>query len=281
MMEMRADRMGRPTALLLAAALCWLACSDGRTTSDAHEPAGKARGADTLAAKDSAKVTGAEGSANETLATVTDPELAKDTIPLLGVNGEQTRYGIRSARLRQRFTGNRLGARTIVFTDYGMRERREENAMPYPEGRRGSLHNVITIITSDENAYVDVRTKQGYSRPNEGFKEYLAAGAGRTIALGELIIRRSGATHIGDTTLAGYQCRVYQKKTNGLTITNWLWRGIPLREHLSSPQDTVEYTTETIELEPNIDVPDSMFKFSRQYKIQLYKPGSAPSAPRR
>src|SRR5207253_2818267 len=52
--------------------------------------------------------------------------LAADTIPLHAPNGEPARYGIKSGRVVQRFTGNSRGERRIVFDDYGMKERREE-----------------------------------------------------------------------------------------------------------------------------------------------------------
>jgi hypothetical protein len=198
--------------------------------------------------------------------------LAADTIPLSAPNGAPARYGLKSGLIVHRFTGNIRGERRTLFDEYGMKERREENSVPYPEGTRGRISNVIVITTDKEQAYVDVRTKHGYRTPNEGLKRYLAMGASKKMSLGEMVISESGAERLPDTTIAGYRCRVLRKNVDGMTITNWIWRGIVLREHLASPQDKVEYTMEPVEIKADVEVPAGSFTFPADSKIDPYTP---------
>jgi hypothetical protein len=210
------------------------------------------------------------------LAPVADAAIGADSIPLIGPNGEQTRYGLASGKIVQRFTGNRRGQRIIIFDQYGMRERREENVMPYPENHRGTLHNIIVITTPEMRAYAEVRSKQGSSKPNESLKQYLDRGAGKTVSLAELILQSSGAERLGDTVIAGYHCRVLRKETPAGLVTNYVWRGIVLREHVVSPKDSIEFTTETVSIEPNITVPASTFEFGAGYTITPERPRPTP-----
>jgi hypothetical protein len=198
--------------------------------------------------------------------------IASDTIPLQAPGGAPARYGLKSGRIVQRYTGNSRGERRILFDDYGMRERREEVTEPYPEGTNGRLSNVIMITTNDEQSYADVRTKHGYRTSNEGLKRYLAMGALKTMSLGALIMSQSGAERLADTVIAGYHCRVLRKKVNGMTITDWLWRGIVIREHVVSPQDKVEYTIEPIEITPNVAVPAESFSYPSDFVMSPYTP---------
>jgi hypothetical protein len=196
--------------------------------------------------------------------------LAADTIPLHAPDGSPARYGLRSGRIVYRFTGNSRGERRIVFDQWGMRERRDEKTEPYPEGTSGSLSNVILITTPEEQAYADNRTKHGYRTPNEGLKRYMEMGASKTKSLGAMIMEQSGAERLADTTIAGYHCRVLRKEVKGMTITDWLWRGIVLREHVISPEEKVEYTIEPIEVTPNVALPDSTFSFPSDYVVSPY-----------
>lgn len=204
------------------------------------------------------------------------PDLAKDTVPLRAPDGSPTRYGIETGRIVQRFTGNSTGERRITFANYGTRERREENTVPNPPGSRGAINNIISIVTLEENAYADTRTRQGWKRKNEGFSRFLASPESAKMSMADYIVRNSGAERLPDTTISGYQCKVLRKHVNDMTITNWIWRGIVIREHVVSPKDSVQFYIEPVEITPNIQVPDSTFAFPAGYKIDTYVPPSKP-----
>ncbi|MDB5035511.1 MAG: hypothetical protein JWQ98_2752 [Chlorobi bacterium] len=197
--------------------------------------------------------------------------IASDTIPLKAPDGGPTRYGIATGRVVLRFTGNRRGERRLTFDHYGVRERKEENVIPYPLGSaNGAINNVVSIVTDSLNSYADVRTRMGWQRPNLGFKRYLAAPEAPTTSLGAYLLNQSGAERLPDTVIAGYHCKVLRKSSGGMTVTNWVWRGITIREHLVSTEDKVEYIAEPVEISANIDVPASTFEFPKGYRISDY-----------
>lgn len=251
-----------------------IACSDGGpatrdTGTGDSAPAQPATAGSTV---DTAKHAASDSAALPTPATLSPapPDLAADTIPLHGPNGEQTRYGIETGRIVLKYTGDSRGERRVTFDSYGLRERRDENVGPVKETKSGLLNSIIMITTPEEQAYADVRTKQGWRTKNTGFQRYIAAGAGKTMSLGDLIMRESGAEVLPDTTINGYHCKVLRKKVKGMTVTNWFWRGIMIREQIWSPADTMHYILEPVEISPNIHVPDSLFKFPAGYKISEY-----------
>lgn len=272
-------------ASLLAATMALFACGDNGPSTDkprdADSAAAPSKSARDKAIADSIAKRQASSSTIDSAMLAPPPPLtpapeplSADSIPLRAPNGEPARYGLRSGLLVQRFTGNSRGERRTIFDHYGMWERREENSAPYPAGTKGGINNLIVITSPEEMAYADVRTKRGFRTPNEGLKRYLEMGASKTKSLGEMIIEQSGAERLPDTTIAGYRCRVLRKNVKGMTVTDWIWRGLVIREHIYSPQDSVEVTLEPIEIKADIDVPDSTFKFPAGYKIDLYTPPS-------
>jgi hypothetical protein len=58
-----------------------------------------------------------------------------------------------------------------------------------------------------------------------------------------------------------------------MTITNWIWRGIVLREHMISHADNTEYFVEPVSITPNVAVSDTTFTFPAGYQIDTYVPG--------
>lgn len=207
------------------------------------------------------------------------PEFASDTIPIHAPNGEPARYGLKSGRIVQRYTGNSRGVRTITFDDYGMRERRDDNVVPYPEGHKGQLHNLITIITPERQVVGDVRSGKGWERPNESLQKYIQMAEAQKISLGEATLAASGGDRLPDTTISGYRCRVLRKNTRGMLITNWVWRGVVIREHVVIPADSMEYSVVPVEIVPDAAVPDTSFRLSDKFTITPYKPGDGAKKP--
>lgn len=197
--------------------------------------------------------------------------IAADTIPLRAPDGSPARYGLRSGRIVLRFTGNSRGERTLTFDSYGLRERKEERTVPYPPGQsKGAINNLIFITTPEYSSYADIRTRMGWKRPNQGVVRYLASEESKTIPLGELAVRNSGAERLPDTTISGYHCKVLRKQVQGMTITDWIWRGITIRERVVSATDGFTSTAEPVEITADIDVPPSTFEFPPGYKISDY-----------
>lgn len=265
------------TSFLLASLVLFSAACNNKA---GHEDSGTPAGSDTATASSSQASNSTFGPGSDTtrpspLAPAPE-DMAKDTVPLHAPDGTPARYGLATGRIVQRFTGNSVGERRITFASYGTRERREENTAPNPPGSRGAINNIIGIVTPQENAYADIRTRLGWKRKNEGFSHFVASPESKKMSMAEYVVRTSGAERLPDTTINGYQCKVLRKEVNDMIITNWIWRGIVIREHLISPKDSVEYFVEPVEITPNIDVPDSTFTFPAGFKINEYVPPSKP-----
>lgn len=250
---------------LIVAALLGAGCGDPDESAAKQEPKG-----------DTAAVTAARIDSVMTAPVAPLPEapanLAADSVPLRAPNGEPARYGLASGEIVQRFTGSSAGNRRIVFDRYGMRERREENMAPSP-GSKGAINNIISIATPEENAYADIRSKRGWKRKNEGTGRYLASPESKTMSLAEYVVHTSGAERLPDTTIAGYHCKVLRKEVKGLVITNWIWRGIVIREHMISRSDGQEYFIEPVSITPDVAVSDTTFQFPAGYQVDTYVPG--------
>ncbi len=201
--------------------------------------------------------------------------LSADTVPLRAPDGAPARYGVASGEILQRFTGSSIGERRIIFDRYGLRERREENMAPNPPGAKGAVNNIITIATPEENSYADVRTQRGWKRTNEGVSRYLASPESKTMSLADYVVHMSGAERLPDTTIAGYHCTVLRKKVKGMTVTNWIWRGIVIRERLYSHADNLEYFVEPVSIRADITVADTTFTFPAGYQIDNFVPPAA------
>lgn len=202
---------------------------------------------------------------------VTAPDsIAADTIPLRAPDGSPARYGIPSGRLFGRFTGDARGTRTIVFDQWGLRERKEENIAPYPETKSVAINNTIFITTTDAQSYADMRTRRGFRRAINGLGSYQNDPESKSISFGEWIARRTEAKRLPDTTIAGYHTRVYQRMKDGATTTIWVWRGITIREQIEVPAQGVRYLFEPLSIEVGVQTGDATFEFPKGYEISPF-----------
>ena len=199
------------------------------------------------------------------------PLLAIDTIPLHASDGSPARYGVASARLFGRFSGDARGTRMLVFDRWGLRERKEENIAPFPETKSVAINNVIFITTPEEQSYADMRTRQGFKRDIDGLTAYLSDPQAKTLSFSEWIAGRSGGERLGDTTISGYRTKVYRRHVNNVTTTIWVWRGLTIREMIEVPNKGVRYLFEPLTLEVDLPVADSTFQFSAEYRISPFR----------
>lgn len=197
--------------------------------------------------------------------------LAKDVIPLRSPDGSPARYGVESARLFGRFSGDARGTRTVIFDHWGLRERKEENIAPWPETKSVAINNTIFITTRESQAYADMRTKRGFRRMINGVEPYENDPASKRISFGEWIAARTEAKRLTDTVIAGYQTKVYQREQNGVRSTIWVWRGLPIRELTEVPAQGVRYLFEPLTLDVGIPTDDTTFQFPAGYQISPYQ----------
>lgn len=198
-------------------------------------------------------------------------DYASDTIPLRAPDGRPARYGLKSGYILQRYSGHAQGERRVWFDDYGLSERKEEHTIPHKRVKSVGYSNLIIIATSDSMSVAEVRTKKGSRRPNGSVERYLASPESKSLSLGDVAIRASGADLLPDTTIAGYRCKVLRKTFDGVTRTVWVWRGIPLRELVEVPADNVRYMLDPVEIKPDIAIDDSTFRFPADFTITEFQ----------
>jgi hypothetical protein len=181
--------------------------------------------------------------------------------------GGPARYGLASGRILQRFTGGLKGERTIVFDQWGLRERKDEVYAPDPPGRPGPIINSIVIANRDSFGMVEVRTKSGWIMKNTMDDRYMESDSSKKMSMARFIQATSPGRPIPDTVINGYQCKGFVNLAPGIRHITWVWRGIPIREHFIAEADSMEFWVETVELQPNISVPESSFHFPAGYTV--------------
>lgn len=202
---------------------------------------------------------------------VAPPALQADTIPLRTPEGTPARYGVPSARLFGRFSGDARGTRTVIFDQWGLRERKEENIAPWPETKSVAINNTIFITTRESQAYADMRTRRGFRRAINGVQPYENDPASKTVSFGDWIARRTEARRLEDTVIAGYHTKVFQREQNGVISTIWVWRGLPIRELTEVRAQGVRYLFEPLTIDVGVSTDDTTFQFPAGYEISPYK----------
>ena len=202
--------------------------------------------------------------------------ITEPTIPVTTPDGEPARFAFRSGTVEMEYQGDYRGIRRITFTDYGIRERRLDSAVPAKEGMKVIPPQQLAIITPTVHGVVDLRSKTGQKMPNNAYQKYREAWRTSSRALGEVALERSGGTRLPDTILQGnYLCRVYQQKGEKFTRTFWVWGGLPIREELvQSDNQAGSFLLEPVSIKTDHVVQDSLFTFPQGYAIEEVPYGS-------
>lgn len=213
----------------------------------------------------------------------TDPgPLATDTVPKATPEGKPARYGLKSGHIRYRYGGGKIGYVERWFTDFGLYERRVDSSGPATPTTMAPHVNEINLFTPEFVGELDFLSGYGYRMPNP-IGEYMRSDSAKTMTYAEYVMAKSGAENVGDTTILGYEAKIYRFRTQFVIDTWYMWRGILLRQHVYAPDENVEFWLDPVAVEPNVAVDEHLFKFPPGYKIdnRLAPPipsvGAAPS----
>lgn len=211
----------------------------------------------------------APGDTTAAAAADTSAGLLDPAIPLETEAGGPARFAFRSGHVEMRYEGLVSGVRTIDFDDYGLRERTYDSAVPSGTQTQLIPPFALTIFTKEWYGAVDLRTKKGKKGANDTYRTYETAWRAEKRPLGEIIMDRSGAERLADTTLLGrYRCRVYRMRSSGYMRTLWLFGGVPIRESVTLGGDAGgSYTVEPVAIETNIAIDPALFTFSDDYTL--------------
>lgn len=198
-------------------------------------------------------------------------------IPLKTPDGKPARFAFRSGHVVMRYEGDFHGTRDLYFDDYGLRERKDDSAVPAHKMIAAVPPQQITIITPEYYGGVDLRSGKGQKARNAAYDRYVGSPESSKIPFGEMALERSGGTRLADTTLLGtYRCRVYRRSYPNFTQTMWVWGGIPIREQMQVVSGmSGNYLLEPVSIETGIEVPDSLFSFPEGYDIKEVPPPAA------
>lgn len=245
---------------LLALALA--ACGTNGSTADNHDPQESV----------SDETSGNAGGTGSVVYASNDHDSL--TIPLETENGKPARFAFRSGRIEMRYTGDYDGVRRLLFTEYGLYERKIDSAVPSERISAVVPPLQLSILRPDYYGIVDLRTGKGQRASNSAYQTYASAVRTDSVPYGELALQKSGGIRLEDTTLLGkYRCRVYRQSGDRFTHTIWVWGGVPIQEQLEMKGDVDgSYLLVPTDVEIGVSVPDSMFVFPEGYTITDVSP---------
>lgn len=204
--------------------------------------------------------------------TSTGPDSLR--IPLRTPDDDVARFAFRSGEVQMKYSGDLQGIRRLVFDDYGLQEFKRDSAVPSSSKLPIVPPQIISIMTRDFYGVVDTRAGTGEKAPNQAYGYYLSLPEIERTPYGEIALQRSNGTRLPDTVLLGqYYCRVYRQEQPRFTHTIWVWGGIPIMEQLQlNKEEAGSYLLEPVQVQTNIDVPDSTFTFPAGYQITEVTP---------
>lgn len=204
--------------------------------------------------------------------------MAADTIVRTTSEGKPAIYSVESGHIVQVYKGDRTGKKEFYFKDYGRYQRLADSSVPQKENDAMPPHNTLRISTPTFVGAYEGEYGQGWRAPNKYEEQYEQSGKAGSLSVSQYALEQMGAKHIGDTTLNGYKVRIYRNDIGPLIHTLWIWREVALKEHFFAPYDDVEYWLEPVSMELGVDLPDSLFKFPKEYVVVDRPAPPPPSA---
>lgn len=194
-------------------------------------------------------------------------DLASDTVLGKSGNGKPAIFSVESLHLVQEYRGDRTGKKEVFIRDYGRYQRIADSSVPLNAKDAVPQQTILMISTPEFVGSYQKEYGQGWRSPNRYEQTYVEAQKAGASSLSRYSLEQMGAKHIGDTVINGYHTQVYRNDIGQLIHTLWIWREVALKEHFFAPYADVEYWLEPISIEAGATMPDSLFKFPKEYAI--------------
>lgn len=184
-------------------------------------------------------------------------------IPFTSYSLDIKKYKIKSGILEQKIEGTTNGTQTIYFDDYGIREATYTKTVTKIFGI-SSTTETITINDKDWSINIDLKEKTGTRMPNKAIKEMIDELTEKDYEkFGERMLEKLEAKKIGNETIAGKNCEVWEIKK--LNATSWSYEWVPLKTTATVMGMTTTYTTTNFK--ENVSIPADKFQVPKGIKI--------------
>ena len=174
-------------------------------------------------------------------------------------------YGVPQARITYEYSGGATGSKTHTIANYGAYQAQEDNMSYNFRGEKRDVH-MLDIIADTIQYSIDLAKKTGTYRPFDTTRLGIMVRdftAEEKENFQEAFIRRSGGTRVGQDTVLGKVCEVYELPMAGMRIS--FWKGITMRSRIVMGDQELLMTATAIDtdFEPAL----SMFKPPKDVKM--------------
>lgn len=272
---MKRQTMKRFTLYLLPLALLLGACSEEAERPEADE-------------NDQSTVRTEPAEFRQTLADslpleVPDPEIGANRPTDTRPDGDPAAFGVASARIEFRVTGDRRGKMIHEFREYGRYNRQYDSTVAMKKNDPNGVIHELSITNPRVIGKYNYLTDSGWGIVNKAETMIKEQAAMTQKTAFDLYVAGTNAEKLTDTTINGYETEVYRTDIGPLVQTTWFWRHIPIRMHYFAPYDDLEWTYEPMKIELNPTFPQDHFLFTDDYNIRMQvappAPGVAPPPP--
>jgi hypothetical protein len=171
---------------------------------------------------------------------------------LLSVNKTKyKRYGIIKGAVEYQVSGTKTGKQILYFDDWGSKEAKIEIS----EMRMAGLifkENKLTILDGEWTYNIDMDKKSGSKIKTPLLKELTAKSKTNDLTeVGEKMLKQMGGKIIGQETVLGKKCDLWEVKSLGTKM--WVWNYIPLKIETVMLGNTITINAVKIDLDSNIN----------------------------
>lgn len=166
-------------------------------------------------------------------------------------------FGIKSGIIEYKISGSQEGTRKLYFDDWG-REQAEFSNTTINIGEYSKQSNLLKLTKGDDQYIIDLTKKTGTKRENP-LLEKLVKLQGQISHgdFGEQLVLIDGGYESGSEVVDGRKCTIYEFKNKH--SKSWIWNWLMLKSEISYGNMNITIFADNIE--ENVSVPDSVFKF--------------------
>ena len=166
-------------------------------------------------------------------------------------------FDIESGIIEYEITGSQTGTKKLYFTDWGRKQAEYSNTI-LRVGKYSKEANLLKINEGDWQYIIDLDRKTGTKRKNPVIEKLIEIRDQISYGeFGEQLVFVNGGFESGSETVAGRKCKVYEfKKKNS---TSWIWNWLTLKSEIKT--GGVNISMLAVNIEENVSIPDSVFKF--------------------
>ncbi len=178
------------------------------------------------------------------------------------LNGQDfKRYKFKSGKVVYKMSGAQTGTETLYFDDYGRKEVHFTESEMDMMGIKQSI-NSQTILEGKYIYNIDKATNTATKMENPMYD--MLSDEDDVEKIGEDIMKKMGGKKVGNETIKGKDCDVWEVPKMGGKI--WVWQSIGIRTEVNMMGVSIVQEMES--LETDIDVSADLFKIPEGIEIK-------------